>query len=83
MGENVGKQHRMVVRRMTMETRKRKRVKAEPKIRWWKLRKKDCCEQFREEVKQTLSCYIKEMHEWATVADIVRKTARKVLGVSG
>ena len=50
------KQHRMVVCRMTMEKRKRKRVKAEPKIRWWKLRKEDCCEQFREEVKQALSC---------------------------
>ena len=35
----MAKQHRMVVCRMTMETRKKKRVKAEPKIRWWKLRK--------------------------------------------
>ena len=76
------KQHQMVVCRMTMETRKRKRVKAEPKIRWWKLRKEDFCEQFREEVKQALSCCEKEMHEWTTVADVVRKTARKVLGVS-
>ena len=33
------------------------------------------------ERKETLS-YEKEMHEWATVADVVRKTARKVLGVS-
>ena len=62
VGENVVKQRRMVVCRMTMETRKRKRVKAEPKIRWWKLRKKDCCEQFRDEVKQALSCCEKEMH---------------------
>ena len=81
VGESVTKQHRMVVCRMTMETRKRKRMKAEPKIRWWKLRKEDCYEQFREEVKQALSCCEKEMHEWATVADVVRKTARKVLCV--
>ena len=33
VGESVAKQHRMVVCRMTMETRKRKRMKAEPKIR--------------------------------------------------
>ena len=46
VGESVAK-HWMVVCRMTMETRKRKRVKAEPKIRWWKLRKEDCCEKFR------------------------------------
>ena len=66
-----------MVYRMTMEARKRKRVKAESKIRWWKLRKEDYSEKFREEVKQALSCE-KEMHEWATVADVVRKTARKV-----
>ena len=54
VSESVAKQHRMVVCRMTMETRKRRRMKAEPKIRWWKLRKEDCCEQFREEVKQAL-----------------------------
>ena len=71
----------MMVCIMIMEARKTKRVKAEPKIRWWKLRKEDCCEQFREEVKWALSCE-KEMHEWATVADVVRKTARKVLGAS-
>ena len=32
-------------------------------------RKEDYCEKFREEVKQALSCCVKEMHEWATVAD--------------
>ena len=72
----------MVVCRMTIEARKKKRLKAEPQIKWCKLRKEDCCEQFREEVKQALSCCEKEMHEWATVADVVRKTGRKVLGVS-
>ena len=46
------------------------------------MRKEDFCEQFREEVKQALSCCEKKMHEWAIVADVVRKTARKVLGVS-
>ena len=80
VSESVAK-HWMMVCRMTMEAR-RKRVKAEPKIRWWKLRMEDCCEQFREEVKQALSCCEKEMHEWVTVADVVRKTVRKVLGMS-
>ena len=64
---------------MTMEIRKRKRVKAESKIRWWKLRKKDCCEQFREEVKQALSCCEKEMHEWATVVILLGRQLGKFL----
>ena len=57
-------------------------MKAEPKNRWWELRKEDCCEQFREEVKQALSCCEKDIHKWATIADVVRKTARMILGMS-
>ncbi|XP_051784652.1 uncharacterized protein LOC127528083 [Erpetoichthys calabaricus] len=33
-GESVVKQHRMVVCRMTLEIKKRKRVRAEPRIKW-------------------------------------------------
>ena len=35
-GDNVAKQHRLLVCRMTCETNKRKIAKAEPRIKWWK-----------------------------------------------
>ena len=50
-GDNVAKQHRLLVCRMTLETRKRRTTKAEPRIKWWKLKKEDCCEEFREEIR--------------------------------
>ena len=37
-GDNVAKQHRLLVCRITMQTRKRKIAKAEPRITWWKLK---------------------------------------------
>jgi len=32
---------------MTLVVRKRKRAKAEQRTKWWKLRKEECCEEFR------------------------------------
>ena len=43
-GDNVAKQHRLLVCRMALETKKWKIVKAEPRIKWWKLKKEDWCE---------------------------------------
>ena len=40
-GGRVGGQLQMVVCRMTLEI-KRKRMKAEPRIKWWKLKKEVC-----------------------------------------
>ena len=53
-GENVAKQHRLLVCRMTLETRKRRITKAEPRIKWWKLKKEDRCEELREEIRRAL-----------------------------
>ena len=39
---------------MTLETKKRKTTKAEPMIKWWKLKKEDYCEEFREEIRRAL-----------------------------
>ena len=50
-GDNVAKQHRLLVCRMTLEIKKRKITKADPRIKWWKLKKEDCCEEFREEIR--------------------------------
>ncbi|XP_056134022.1 uncharacterized protein LOC130110842 [Lampris incognitus] len=81
-GENVARQHRMVVCKMTLETKMRTRVKTQPKIKWWKLKKEDCCVEFRQELRQALGSSEELPDGWATTAEIVRETARKALGVS-
>ncbi|XP_051789178.1 uncharacterized protein LOC127529475 [Erpetoichthys calabaricus] len=81
-GECVVKQHRMVVCRMTLEIKKRKRVRAEPRIKWWKLKKEDCKVEFREEVRQALGGSEELPDSWETTADEVRVTARRVLSVT-
>ncbi|XP_051780043.1 uncharacterized protein LOC127526921 [Erpetoichthys calabaricus] len=74
-------QHRMVVCRMTLEIKKRKRVRAEPRIKWWKLKKEDCKVEFREKVRQALGGSEELPDSWETTADVVRVTARRVLCV--
>ena len=81
-GDNVAKQHRLLVCWMTLETRKRRITKAEPRIKWWKLKNEDCCEEFREEIRRALGGEEELQDDWTTTANIVRDTARKVLGVS-
>ena len=81
-GDNVANQHRLFVCRMTLETRKRMITKAEPRIKWWKLKKEDCCEEFREEIRRALGGEEGLPDDGKTTANIVRDTARKILGVS-
>ena len=81
-GESVARQHRLVVCRMILEVRLRKRVRAEPRTRWWKLKEEDCCVEFREEVRQALDGGKDGWDDWATTAEVVREIARKVLGVT-
>lgn len=42
-GENVAMQHWTLVYRMTLDVKKRKRMKAETRTKWWKLKKEECC----------------------------------------
>ncbi|XP_051776131.1 uncharacterized protein LOC127526080 [Erpetoichthys calabaricus] len=81
-GESVVKQHRMVVCRITLEVKKRKRVRAEQRIKWWKLKKEDCKVEFRVEVRQALGGSEELPYSWETTADVVRVTARSVLDVT-
>ena len=67
---------------MTLETKKRKILKAEPRIKWWKLKTEDYCEEFREEIRRALGRKEELPDDWTTTAKVVRETARKVLGVS-
>ncbi|XP_065646141.1 NACHT, LRR and PYD domains-containing protein 6-like isoform X3 [Hydra vulgaris] len=79
-GESVAKQHRMVIGKMVLEVKKKKRVRAEPKIKWWKLKDEDCCVKFRDEVRQALSGGV--LDTWKGMSNTVRDVARKILGVT-
>ncbi|KAI5094883.1 hypothetical protein C0J45_14958 [Silurus meridionalis] len=81
--DSVARQHRMVVCRMVLEVKKKKRrVRTERRIRWWKLKEEECSVRFREEVRQRLGGVKEVLDDWATTAGVMREAARKVLGVT-
>ncbi|KAK3527442.1 hypothetical protein QTP86_022668, partial [Hemibagrus guttatus] len=84
VGESVARQHRMVVCRMTLMVCKTKRskIEIEKKTKWWKLKKEECCEEFRQKLRQTLGGQVVLPDDWETTAEVIRETGRKVLGVS-
>ncbi|KAK3561822.1 hypothetical protein QTP86_017071 [Hemibagrus guttatus] len=82
VGESVARQHRMVVCRMTLMVCTTKRSKIEKKTKWWKLKKEECCEEFRQKLRQVLGGQVVLPDDWETTAEVIRETGRKVLGVS-
>ncbi|KAK3512666.1 hypothetical protein QTP70_020883 [Hemibagrus guttatus] len=82
VGESVARQHRMVVCRMTLMVCKKKRSEIEKKTKWWKLKKEECCEEFRKKLSQALGGQVVLPDDWETTAEVIRETGRKVLGVS-
>ncbi|KAK3517536.1 hypothetical protein QTP70_012618 [Hemibagrus guttatus] len=84
VGESVARQHRMVVCRMTLMVCKKKRskIEIEKKTKWWKLKKEECCEEFRQKLRQALGGQVVLPDDWETTAEVIRGTGRKVLGVS-
>ncbi|KAK3563989.1 hypothetical protein QTP86_006240 [Hemibagrus guttatus] len=82
VGESVARQHRMVVCRMTLMVCKTKTSKIEKKTKWWKLKKEECCEEFRQKLRQALGGQVVLPDDWETTAEVIRETGRKVLGVS-
>ncbi|KAK3544003.1 hypothetical protein QTP70_032763, partial [Hemibagrus guttatus] len=74
----------MVVCRMTLLVCKTKRskIEIEKKTKWWKLKKEECCEEFRQKLRQALGGQIVLPHDWETTAEVIRETGRTVLGVS-
>ncbi|KAK3545284.1 hypothetical protein QTP70_003047 [Hemibagrus guttatus] len=82
VGESVARQHRMVVCRMTFMVCKTKRSKIEKKTKWWKLKKEECCEEFRQKLRQALGGQVVLPDDWETTAEVIRETGRKMLGVS-
>ncbi|KAK3512090.1 hypothetical protein QTP70_030351, partial [Hemibagrus guttatus] len=61
---------------------KKKRSKIEKKTKWWKLKKEECCEEFRQKLRQALGGQVVLPDDWETTAEVIRETGRKVLGVS-
>ncbi|KAK3535564.1 hypothetical protein QTP70_016834 [Hemibagrus guttatus] len=82
--ESVARQHRMVVCRMTLMVCKTKRskIEIEKKTKWWKLKKEECCEEFRQKLRQALGGQVVLPDDWESTAEVIRETGRKVLGVS-
>ncbi|KAK3569297.1 hypothetical protein QTP86_026554 [Hemibagrus guttatus] len=72
----------MVVCRMTLMVCKKKRSETEKKTKWWKLKKEECCEEFRQKLRQALGGQVLLPDDWETTAEVIRETGRKVLGVS-
>ncbi|KAI5091548.1 hypothetical protein C0J45_18754 [Silurus meridionalis] len=90
-GDCVARQHRMVVCRMVWEVKKkrRRRVRTERRIRWWKLKEEECSVRFREEVRQGLGGGEEVPDDWGHTnshahfpAEVMRETTRKILGVT-
>ena len=79
---NVAKQHRMVVCKMALMVKKKKAEKVKPKIRWWKLKETSYQEAFRQEVTRILGGEDGLPDEWDKTAEMLRKTAEIVLGVT-
>ena len=78
----VAKQHRMVVCKMALMIKKKKAEKVKPKIRWWKLKETNCQEAFRQEVTLIVRGKDGLPDEWNKTAEMLRKTAETVLGVT-
>ncbi|KAK3553711.1 hypothetical protein QTP70_007503 [Hemibagrus guttatus] len=62
--------------------KKRSKIEMEKKTKWWKLKKEECCEEFRQKLRQALGGQVVLPDDWETTAEVIRETGRKVLGVS-
>ena len=60
----------------------KKAEKVNPRIRWWKLKETSCQEAFRQEVTRSLEGKDRLPDEWDKTAEMLRKTAETVLGVT-
>ncbi|KAK3570025.1 hypothetical protein QTP86_009185 [Hemibagrus guttatus] len=76
-------EHRVTYKSGGMRTqKKRSKIEIEKKTKWWKLKKEECCEEFRQKLRQALGGQVVLPEDWETTAEVIRETGRKVLGVS-
>ena len=80
-GESVVTQHRMVVCKMSLKKKKRERgMEAIRRIKWWKVKGRECGMKFKEEVIRTLDGREDLPDDWKTSTEIIRSAGKKVLG---
>ncbi|KAK3571578.1 hypothetical protein QTP86_014149 [Hemibagrus guttatus] len=70
------------VKERNLEGQMKKRSKIEKKTKWWKLKKEEGCEEFRQKLRQALGGQVVLPDDWETTAEVIREIGRKVLGVS-
>ncbi|KAK3510341.1 hypothetical protein QTP70_004927 [Hemibagrus guttatus] len=82
VGEIVARQHRMVVCRMTLMVCKKKRseIEIEKKTKWWKLKKEDCCEEFRQKLRQALGGQVSDVRVVQDMYERSRTVVRCAVG---
>jgi len=82
-GKSVTKQHRPVVCKMMLESKKRKILQTrELKTKWWKLNDNTYHEKFKEKVEQVINGKNALPENWVQTAEIVHETAKEVFGVA-
>ncbi|KAK3570020.1 hypothetical protein QTP86_009157 [Hemibagrus guttatus] len=64
----------MVVCWMTLMVSKKKRSEIEKKTKWWKLKKEECCEEFRQKLRQGLAGQVVLPNDWETTAEVIRES---------
>ena len=67
---------------MALMVKKKKAEKLQPSIRLWKLKETSCQEAFRQEVTRALGGKNGLPDEWEKTAEMLRKTAETLLGVT-
>ena len=72
----------MVVCKITLMVKKKKAEKVKPKIKCWKLKETSYQEAFRQEISKILGGKDGLPDEWDKTAEMLRKTAKTVLGVT-
>ena len=82
VNECVAKQHHTGGCKIALMVKKEKAEKVKSKIRWWKLKETSCQEAFRQEVTRILGGKDGLPDEWDKTAEMLRKTAETVLGVT-
>lgn len=68
----------MVVCKMSLDIKKRKHLKAEIIIEWWRLRKEECCAEFREELRPALGNGEESSDDWESTAVVVREADKNI-----
>ncbi|KAK3560352.1 hypothetical protein QTP86_006437 [Hemibagrus guttatus] len=82
-GQMKREEHRVTYKSGGRRTQtERSKIVIEKETKWWKLEKEECCEEFRQKLRQAQGGQEVLPDDWETTAEVIRETGRKVLGVS-